>query len=149
MSVTLRGRAQTAPQTTRARAWARSLARWSYLPLACILMLQAGVAVLTLRNTAFQDEALYLYAGRQMMTSIRTGTPLIDPFPSYLSGNPYFYPLLAGIFDAWGGVEAARVLSLVAMLVVTICAYWAAGHLFNRESAIFAAAIFAFQGPVL
>jgi hypothetical protein len=122
---------------------------WPYLPLACLLTLQAGVALVTLRNSAFQDEALYLYAGRQIMISLRAGVPLIDPFPRYLSGDPYFYPLLSSILDAWGGVEAARMLSLVEMLGVTACVYWVARHLYGSESANYAAAIFAFQGSVL
>jgi len=122
---------------------------WPYLPLTCLLTLQAGIALVTLRNTAFQDEALYLYAGRQIMSALRSGQPLIDPFPRYLSGDPYFYPLLGGLFDTWGGVEAARMLSLAAMLSVTACVYWVAMHLYGRESANYAAAIFAFQGSVL
>lgn len=122
---------------------------WPYLPLVCLLALQAGVALVALRNSAFQDEALYLYAGRQIMSSLQTGAPLSDAFTAYMSGYPYFYPLAGGILDAWGGVEAARALSLVAMLGVTACVYWVAMHLFSREAANYAGAIFAFQGSVL
>ena len=122
---------------------------WPYLSLVCLLALQAGVALVTLRNSAFQDEALYLYAGRQIMTSLRTGAPLSDAFTAYMSGYPYFYPLVGGILDAWGGVEAARALSLLAMLGVTACVYWVAMQLFGREAANYAGAIFAFQGSVL
>lgn len=122
---------------------------WSLMPLACILALQASAALITLHNTAFQDEALYLYAGRQIMTSLRGGPPVENPFASYLSGNPYFYPLLGSVFDAWGGVEAARLISLVTMMGTTVCVYWITNDLFGRTSAVFGSATFAFQGTVL
>jgi Dolichyl-phosphate-mannose-protein mannosyltransferase len=83
------------------------------------------------------------------MAAMRAGAPLLDPFPEYLSGNPYYYPLIASNLDAWGGLEAARTLSLVAILGVTVCVYWVGKELFGRESAILGAAIFAFQGSVL
>ena len=40
--------------------------RWS-LPV--ILFLQVCVSLITLQNTAFQDEALYLFAGRQIVAN--------------------------------------------------------------------------------
>jgi len=147
MSRSINAQTQRAPRLLRLLN--EAILPWPYLPLACLLTLQAGVALVTLRNTPFQDEALYLYAGRQIMIALRAGLPLSDPFPTYLSGDPYFYPLLGGILDAWGGVEAARMLSLVAMLSATACVYWVARHLNGPESANYAAAIFAFQGSVL
>ena len=147
MSVSVSG------EVPRAAAGSRALmdraVLWAHLPLLWLLTLQGAVTLVILRNTAFQDEALYLYAGRQIMTALRTSSPLIDPFPHYLSGDPYFYPLVAGILDAWGGVEAARMLSLVAVMGTTACVYWVAQQLYGRESAIFGAAIFAFTGSAL
>jgi hypothetical protein len=133
----------------RSRALTDRAVLWTHLPLLCLLTLQGVVSLVMLRNTAFQDEALYMYAGRQITAALRTGSPLIDPFPHYLSGNPYFYPLVGSILDAWGGVDAARLLSLVAVMGTTACVYWVTLQLFGRESAIFGAAIFAFQGMVL
>ncbi|HEX9036391.1 MAG TPA: glycosyltransferase family 39 protein [Ktedonobacterales bacterium] len=121
----------------------------AHAPLALVLALQAIISLVTLNNTPFEDEALYIYAGRQVLHALITQTPLSDPFPRYLSGSPYFYPLLAGAVDGWGGVQAARALSLVAMLVVTACVYWIAGHLFGRETALFSAALYGFQGTTL
>jgi hypothetical protein len=135
--------------TWRSAALTNATVLQARLPLICLLTLQGAVSLLLLRNTAFQDEALYLYAGSQMMAAMRAGAPLLDPFPEYLSGNPYYYPLIASTLDAWGGLEAARMLSLVAMLGVTTCVYWVGKELFGRESAILGAAIFAFQGSVL
>ncbi len=88
-------------------------------------------------------------SGRMIATALQTHTPLTDPFPQYLSGHPYFYPLVASFLDAWGGVEAARLLSLAAMLGATACVYWIAQHLYGRECATYSAALYAFQGPVL
>jgi 4-amino-4-deoxy-L-arabinose transferase-like glycosyltransferase len=133
----------------RSRALTDRAALWTHFPLLCLLTLQGVVSLVILRNTAFQDEALYMYAGRQIMAALRSGSPLIDPFSHYLSGNPYFYPLVASILDAWGGVDAARMLSLVAVMGTTACVYWVTLQLFGRESAIFGTAIFAFQGMVL
>jgi len=143
----LGGAARHVGRVASQRYTPRVLRPW--LPLLGVLALQGSVALLTLHNTAFQDEALYLYAGRQILFAIGHHVPLIDPFPRYLSGDPYFYPLVAGQLDAWGGVDAARMLSMVAILATTVCVYWVSGHLYGRESAIFAAAIFAFQGSVL
>ena len=120
--------------------------RWS-LPV--ILLLQAAVSLLALQNTAFQDEALYLYAGRQIFNSWFGGPHVIDPYAAYFSGYPAFYPVIGGMLDMLGGLELARMFSLVCMLGVTTCAYFATKNLFDRDSAIFAAAIFAGQAPVL
>lgn len=128
--------------------FAQALA-WRGLPLGVILTLQAGVALVTLNNSAFQDEALYIYAGRQLLDQYLGGAQVVDPFATYMSGHPDVYPLLAGALDAVGGLALARMLSLVAMLTATACVYWIGQHLFSRHVAIFGAAIFAMQGPVL
>lgn len=120
--------------------------RWS-LPI--ILVFQAALALFALQNTAFQDEALYLLAGRQIFNSWLGGPPVIDPYASYFSGYPYFYPVIGGVLDMLGGIELARMFSLACMLGITVCVYYAAKNLFDRDSAVFAAALYACQGPVL
>ena len=124
--------------------------RWeAWTPLTAILVLQGVVTVALARNTAFQDEANYLYAGRQTFEAW-LGAPLVlQPWASYLSGYPYVYPLLAGILDMQFGLEAVRLLSLAWMMLATTVVYSAAGSLYDRESAFYAAAIYAVQGPVL
>jgi 4-amino-4-deoxy-L-arabinose transferase-like glycosyltransferase len=118
------------------------------VPIWAILALQT-VASLGLRNTAFQDEALYLYAGRQYFNFLRGGPPVTEPYGQYFAGLPYFYPLLAGIVDSVGGLEAARLLSLGFMLLVTLLVYQMTAFLYNRSSALVAAALFSIQGVVL
>src|SRR5690348_2039820 len=81
------------------------------LPLLAILLLQTIVS-LSLRNTAFQDEALYLYAGRQIFNQLLGGPPATEPYALYFSGTPYLYPVIAGALDTLGGLEAARLFSL-------------------------------------
>jgi len=119
-----------------------------HVPLLVILIFQ-GVVSLTLRNTAFQDEALYLYAGQQYFHALMGGPAVVEPYGLYFSGTPYFYPVIAGALDAWRGLEAARLLSLVCMLGATMMVYVLTKHLFNRQSALLAAALFAMQGNVL
>jgi hypothetical protein len=122
------------------------LARWS-LPL--ILALQALLALTLLHNTAFEDEALYLYAGQQIWQHWLHGLPLLDNYSYYFSGNPYVYPILGGALDMVGGLELARALSLVCMVLVTACGYAVTKQLFDQKSAVFAALFLVCQGPVL
>jgi hypothetical protein len=119
-----------------------------FLPLASILGLQTILA-LSLNNTAFQDEALYLYAGRQYLTALLGGPPVIEPYGQYIAGLSYFYPLIAGILDALGGAQLARMFSLVCILGATIAVYLITRTLFDKYTAIVAAGVFAVQGSVL
>ena len=70
-------------------------------PLGALLTLQA-FASLTLRNTAFQDEALYLYAGRQIVDWLRGGPAVTEAYATYFSGLPRLYPVLAGLLTLRG-----------------------------------------------
>jgi len=96
------------------------LSRWS-LPL--ILIFQALLSLILLRNTAFQDEALYLLAGRQIID----GWLGLPHFPvewaSFLSGYAYFYPVIGGALVMLGGVELARMFSLMCILCVSASVY--------------------------
>jgi hypothetical protein len=118
------------------------------LPLGAILALQT-VASLALQNSAFQDEALCLYVGRQVLDLLRGGPELAEPYGLYFSGSIYAYPLLAAVFDAVGGLEAARLLSLLCLLWVTGAVYLMGRRLYDRDSALLAAAVFAVGGPTL
>lgn len=117
--------------------------------LSLILAFQVGLSWMLLRNTAFQDEALYVFAGRQIWSHWVHGVPLLDDFSFYMSGNPYVYPVLAGPLDRVGGVELVRALSTLLMLIVTVCGYYVTRSLFDRKAALLAAVFFAVQGPVL
>jgi 4-amino-4-deoxy-L-arabinose transferase-like glycosyltransferase len=94
-------------------------------------------------NTAFVDEADYLWAGRQILQSgLR---PL--GFETYFSGSPKIYPLLAAVVDSVGGLALARLLSLAFMLGVTLFVYGTAQRLFNRTAAFLSAGMFAVLAP--
>ena len=119
------------------------------LPVPLILLMQAVTSLIALRNTAFQDEALYLLAGRQIILSWPGKTPYLEPYGLYFSGYPSFYPVIGGGLDFLGGLEAARMFSLLCMLIVTVCAYYITMQLFDRKSALIAAFLFACEGSVL
>jgi 4-amino-4-deoxy-L-arabinose transferase-like glycosyltransferase len=119
------------------------------LSLSLIVLFQGFISLITLHNTAFQDEALYLLAGRQIFSSW-VGLPyLAVHWDYYFSGYPYIYPVIGGVLDMLGGVELARMFSLLCMMGVTVCMYYVTKHLFDQNSAILAAALFASQGTVL
>ena len=120
--------------------------KWPIIP---VLVFQSLVSLLTLHNTAFQDEALYVYAGRQLFDAMLGGPPVTEPYSTYFSGLPYLYPVLAGAADTLGGLELARAISLVSMLFVTWSVYYVGKHLFNRNSALLGAIVFSVQGSVL
>lgn len=137
------------PLTIAAPSQARSLSRAGYWPLIGILALQAAVCLLTLRNSAFQDEALYLFAGRQIIHHWAGGPPPLENYAFYFSGYPYAYPVIGGFLDMVGGLELARAFSLVCMLGVTALGYAVTSTLFGRRAAIFASAAYALTGVVL
>ncbi len=119
------------------------------LPLPLILLFQAITSLIALRNTAFQDEALYLFAGRQIILSWMGKTPYLEPYGLYFSGYPSFYPVIGGALDFLGGLEAARMFSLLCMLIATTCLYFMTIQFFDRKSALIAAFLFACEGSVL
>jgi Dolichyl-phosphate-mannose-protein mannosyltransferase len=145
---TTRAQTQREPRAIWAR---RILARLPALPIMSILCAQA---VLSLRlmwsNTAFQDEALYLWAGRvewqQWLHGVAPAQDLYNPFPAYFSGSPIIYPPLGAMANSIGGLAGARMLSLCFMLLATGLLYGTAYQLFGRSAALFAAAMFVAVG---
>ena len=118
-------------------------------PLLVVLAVQALLSFRLVRaDTAFQDEALYLWAGHLEWANVLHGTP-VPPFPSYFSGAPVIYPPLGALADSLGGLTGARILSLVFMLGATVALWATADRLFGRRAAFFAAALFAVLGPTL
>src|SRR6202043_3423546 len=97
-------------------------------------------------DTAFQDEATYLWAGHLEWAGLLHGSS-VPPFATYFSGSPVIYPPLGALADSVGGLAGARVLSLVFMLGATVLLWGTAGRLFGRRAAFFAAALFAVLGP--
>jgi 4-amino-4-deoxy-L-arabinose transferase-like glycosyltransferase len=119
----------------------RRRTRISRLVLLCILILQAALS-LHLHNTAFEDEALYLYSGHMELQNLLHGTALQGNYASYFSGAPVLYPVVAGALDEFGGIAAARGLSLVEMLSVTALLYSMTRRLFNERAGLCAALLF-------
>jgi hypothetical protein len=118
-------------------------------PLLAVLAVQAVLSLRLVRaDTAFQDEAAYLWAGHLEWANVLHGVP-IPQFPTYFSGAPVIYPPLGALADSLGGLTAARILSLVFMLGATTMLWATAGRLFGRRAASFAAALFAVLGPTL
>jgi hypothetical protein len=119
--------------------------RQSWL-LPAILAVQAGLSLrLVWSNTAFQDEALYLWAGHLEWAHWLHGMP-VPSFPSYFSGSPVVYPPLGALVDSLGGLAAARGLSIAFMLSSTVLLHGAARRLFDRRTAAAATALFAVFG---
>jgi hypothetical protein len=114
--------------------------------LPVILAVQAVLSArLVIANTAFQDEALYLWAGRAELAHW-TGGSLLPPYPVYFSGAPVIYPPLGAAVASIGGLAAARCLSLAFMLAATVMLHGVTRRIFDRRSALFAAALFAGTG---
>jgi hypothetical protein len=118
-------------------------------PLLAVLAVQALLSLRLVRsNTAFTDEALYLWAGRLEWGHWLHGTP-IPPFPAYFSGSPVIYPPLGALAADAGGLAGARILSLCFMLGATSLLWATASHLFGKQAAFYGAALFAVLGPTL
>jgi hypothetical protein len=121
----------------------------AWWPLLAVLVVQAALSLRLVRaDTAFQDEATYLWAGHLQWAHWLHGA-VIPPFASYFSGAPVVYPPLGALADSVGGLIGARVLSLVFMLGATVLLWGTAGPLFGRRAAFFAAALFAVLSPTL
>ena len=122
---------------------------WAGWPLLAVLAVQAALSLrLVGADTAFQDEAAYLWAGHLEWAHWLHGAA-VPPFSYYFSGAPVIYPPLGALADSVGGLAGARVLSLVFMLGATALVWATAGRLFGRRAAFFAAALFAVLGPTL
>jgi 4-amino-4-deoxy-L-arabinose transferase-like glycosyltransferase len=130
------------PQLGWTAAPSRRRTRVSRAILLGILVVQALLS-LRLRNTAFQDEALYLYIGNLELDHFLSGTPVPPGFTAYFSGSPVLYPVLAAAVESVFGLAGARALSLVFMLGATALLYSLTRLLFNERAALCAAAIFA------
>src|SRR6202012_646097 len=129
------------PRPVRERR-AAALAKVAW-PILIVLFVQAWLAHKLLRaNSAFSDEALYLWGGHLEWAHWVDGAK-IPVFPAYFSGSPVVYPPLGALADSFGGLLGARLLSMAFMLGVTWLLWSATSRLFNRSAGFFAAALFA------
>jgi hypothetical protein len=133
--------------TSRARALGRLLLH----PLAAICAVQAALSLsLVWSNTAFTDEAYYLWVGHLEIARLLHGASLPQSyFGRKLSGSPVIYPPLGALADGVGGLAAARILSLGFMLAATVLLYRTTSRLFGRTAAIAGAALWVATEPVI
>jgi hypothetical protein len=119
-------------------------------PLAGILMTQTVLSLrLVWSNTAFGDEALYLWSGHLEWAHWLHGRA-IPEFAAYFSGAPVAYPPIGAVADSIGGLAAARILSVTFMLASTVFLYLAARMLLlDKRAAVYAAAAFGLLGPTV
>jgi len=129
-----------AEQRPRRTGWRRLIPQPHRAMLMGILFVQAALSLRN-SNTAFEDEALYLYSGHLELAHLIYGAP-VDDFASYFSGAPVLYPIAGAIMDQIGGLFAARLLSLVCMLSATCLIYLMGRRLFGLRSALIGAGLF-------
>jgi hypothetical protein len=122
-------------ESSRRRTWV------SRAVLLAILCVQAALT-LRMHNTAFEDEALYLYSGHMEISHWLYGAALQGNYPSYFSGAPVLYPVLGAAADNLGGLAAARAVSLIAMLTTTALLYSVTRRLTNERVGLCAAIVF-------
>jgi hypothetical protein len=133
------------PEPATAQA-SDGIAQLRALPLVVVLTAQAFLSLrLVTSNTAYTDEALYLWAGRLEWSHWLHHTAM-PSFASYFSGAPVLYPSIAALANSLGGLTGARVLSLCFMLGATVLLHGVTRRIFDRLSAAFAAALFAGLG---
>jgi hypothetical protein len=148
--VTLFPVAQFSPSGTHAVV--RPRAPWQRLfhPLAAICALQAGLSLtLVWSNTAFTDEAEYLWGGHLQISHWLHGTPLPSTLTHTFSGSPIIYPPIGAVADSIGGLAGARILSLMFMLIATVLLYSVAKELMGNVAALFASAVWAISEPTM
>ncbi len=116
-------------------------------PLVIVLAIQAALALRLVRsNSAFLDEATYIWAGHVEWAHWLHGTP-IPGYATYFSGAPVIYPPLAAIADSLGGLAGARLLSMAFMLGTTTALWGTTSRLFGRRAAVAATLLFVLLGP--
>jgi hypothetical protein len=107
-----------------------------------VLLIQSALSLrLVWTNTAFSDEALYLWSGHLEWSHWLYGTQ-IPAFPGYFSGSPLVYPPVAAYADTIAGLAGARILSLFFMLITTTLLHGVTRRIFDRRAAFYASALF-------
>ncbi len=121
------------------------------VPVTAICAVQAALSLtLVWSNTAYTDEADYLWVGRLEIAHWLHGTtwPSMYAYRS-LSGSPVIYPPLGALANSAGCLAGARILSLGFMILATALLYLTASRLIGRPGAIFAAGLWAFSEPAI
>lgn len=129
----------------------RSATRKLWHPLTAILAIQTGLSLaLIWSNTAYIDEADYLWLGHLTLRNWLHGTPWPASLArGLLSGSPAIYPPIGAVADDVAGLAGARLLSMLFMLGATILLYSAASKIIGRGGAMIAASLWALSEPAL
>ena len=128
----------------------RPLPRQRYA-LGAICVAQAAIGLTMVdANTAFTDEADYLWIGRLVTRHWLRGTSWPAAYAHrVMSGSPVIYPPLGAAADRLAGLGGARTLSLAFMIGATVLVYLTGSRLLGRTEAIIAALLWAFSAPAL
>ena len=120
-------------------------------PLTAICAVQAVLSLtLVWSNSAFGDEADYLWVGRLEWAHWLHGISWPSAYAGhFLSGVPIAYPPLGAVADSIGGLAGARLASLGFMLAATVLLYLTASRLIGRRGALFGCTIWALSEPAL
>ncbi|HWF81991.1 MAG TPA: hypothetical protein VN695_15520 [Streptosporangiaceae bacterium] len=126
-------------------------ARGLWHPLTAICAVQAALSLaLVWTNTAYIDEADYLWVGHLVIRNWLHGAPWPAALvKNILSGSPAIYPPIGALADNVAGLAGARVLSMLFMLGATVLLYSATSRLLGRGAAVIAAALWAVSEPAL
>ena len=101
-------------------------------------------------NTAYIDEADYLWVGRLEIAHWLHGAAWPSAYADRLfSGAPIIYPPLGAVADSIGGLAGARIVSLCFMLGATVLLYFTASRLIGRRGATISAALWALSEPAI
>lgn len=132
------------PPTRRSRALAIH-------PLAIICSVQVALSLsLVWSNTAYIDEADYLWVGRLEIAHWLHGTSWPSAYADRLfSGAPIIYPPFGALTDSIGGLAGARIVSLCFMLGATVFLYLTALRLIGRRGALISAGLWALSEPAI
>jgi 4-amino-4-deoxy-L-arabinose transferase-like glycosyltransferase len=130
----------TQPRTGPRRFWH---------PLVVVCGVQAALSLaLVWSNTAYIDEADYLWVGHLVLRNWLHGTSWPSTLiKGNLSGSPFLYPPIGATVDGIGGLAAARILSMLFMIGATIVLYLVAQRLFGRQAALIAAILWSLSEP--
>jgi hypothetical protein len=136
---------------TASRRIYRSPRRYLVQLLIAICTVQTALSLtLIWSNTAYIDEANYLWVGRLEIANWLHGASWPSSYADGLfSGSPIIYPPIGAIADSIGGLAAARILSLAFMLGATLLLYLTASPLISRRAALITTALWALSEPAI